>query len=221
MSSAALSDDKVLKAVIKWFKKTPIAGLWGAKPDHWLLLEEYPDGCEYVRQWVRVDPAKTYFAGTVTAEAMGGGVVQTVEENGKITSIVWLENPIESWCDKNDPCQWWPTAPAEPEVRTKFLSKAAILKNLVDWFTRDPEDPDSRIGMKVEEWDEISSWKPAPGFKHREFIRPCVVDGGVVCSTECPDGSMYFEWSSIPGNRSTSAKPKPETPKPAGWGEFA
>lgn len=222
MSSAAvLTDDNVLKAIIKWFKKTPVAGSWGAKPDHWMLFEEYEDGCEYVRQWVRIDPAKTFFPGTITPEVMGGGVVQVVEEDCKITSIVWLENPIMDWCDKNDPFQWEAISEG-PEIRTRFLTMRAVLKKLAFWYASDGVD-DNEIGIKAGDWEQISAWSPAPGYKHREFIRSSVVEGsGVVCSTECPDGSMYFEWRALPVGRSmNSGKPKPETPKPSGWGEFA
>lgn len=221
MSCEALPENEVLKAVVEWYGRRPNAVAWGKQPNHWLLLEEYPDSDgEYIRQWVRVDPAKTFFAGTVTADAMNAGIIQTVERDGAIDYLTWLEDPVKEWCEKNDPCV---SVAADPEIRTKFLPLAAVRKKLAGWYGTQHLIDVNEIGLKWDDWEQISTWNPAPGYKHREFVRSKVVVGsGVVCSTENPDGSMYFEWQIPPKNNyAFEPEPKRETPKPESWGEFA
>lgn len=113
------------------------------------------------------------------------------------------------------------TSAIKPEVRTKFLPLARVRQKLAGWYGSQHLVDVNEIGLKWDDWEQISTWNPAPGYKHREFVRSKVVVGsGVVCSTENPDGSMYFEWSQKP-KYSYPPEPKRETPKPLGWGEFA
>lgn len=111
---------------------------------------------------------------------------------------------------------------ADQKVRARFASMKKIKRELAKWYSNDATDQNP-IGTFDDDWEQISTWNPESGYKHREFIRSKVVVGsGVAISTECPDGSMYFEWQISP-KKDYDFEPEPEveTPKPEGWGEFA